>query len=647
MGAIRQGKQRFSRNALKSSASVLGLAAGAVSWSGLAQAAEGERSLQTLLLPEHYQILDDGTVVFALKTGEQMSLTEEQYVLLDGGLVLVVDELAQDTMAELPVMGSLRTQLLTEIGPVRSPDGSIVEVSSTQPLWSGEGPTPRLFEDVDLKTYEVAQDSGSDDEAIGLPLAGAIAAAPSTMWLLGMLMTSDEPEAETPTPPAPPTPAPPSAPEFWTDDDVANSASTAITGSNGDSFVGYTAASTSATPDPLTSIGVGSTATFDMSAGGNNKFAARSSAGYSGVLSYTGGSGDDSLTFSGIYLAAGSGSATFDMSLGGDNTFVAASSAAYSSGFISYTGGSGDDSLIFGDFLAVDGATATFDMSAGGTNSFVAGGNVAYVSGSFAYTGGSGDDSLTFGDDLAYEDGTATFDMSQGGNNTFVAGSSAASSSGSLAYTGGTGEDSLTFGPNLVMEGGTATFDMSLGGNNTFVAGQGAASSSGSIAYTGGSGGDSLTFGDLLANGSGAATFDMSAGGDNTFVAGRAAAGSSGAIVYKGGNGIDTLTFGSNAALTGGSIDIRLGADAAADKVTFQGSIGGSGGTVTIKNFNYNDDTIDVAAGVSAVGGEIADAGGNLTWTDSGGSHTVVFKGIGTGGTGVVATSAQLAADII
>ena len=387
MGVIRQGKQRFSRNALKSSASVLGLAAGAVSWSGLAQAEEGVRSLQTLLLPEHYQILDDGTVVFTLKTGEQMSLSKEQFVLLDGGLVLVADELAQHTMAELPVMGSLRTQLLTEIEPVRCPDGSIVEVSSTQPLWSGDGPTPTLFEDVDLKTYEVAQSSVDDTNTAGDALATSMSVAPGAMVLLGMLMTSDQPEAETPAPPAPPappTPAPPSAPEFWTDDDVANSASTAIIGSNGDSFVGYTAASTSATPDPLTSIGVGSTATFDMSAGGNNKFAARSSAGYSGVLSYKGGSGDDSLTFSGIYLAAGSGSATFDMSLGGDNTFVAASSAAYSSGFISYTGGSGDDSL-------------------------------------------------TFGDDLAYEDGSATFDMSQGGNNTFVAGSSAASSGGSLA----------------------------------------------------------------------------------------------------------------------------------------------------------------------------------------------------------------------
>ena len=132
------------RKALSSTAALLGLSGGALGWAGLAEAAEGERSLQTLLLPDHYQILDDGTVVFALKTGEQMSLSEEQYVLLDGGLVLVVDELAQNVMAELPVMGSLRTQLLTEVEPVRSPDGSIVEVSSTQPLWSGEGPTPTL-----------------------------------------------------------------------------------------------------------------------------------------------------------------------------------------------------------------------------------------------------------------------------------------------------------------------------------------------------------------------------------------------------------------------------------------------------------------------------------------------------------------------
>jgi len=35
---------------------------------------------------KHYEILDNGTVVFALKTGEQLSLSEEQYVLLDVAL---------------------------------------------------------------------------------------------------------------------------------------------------------------------------------------------------------------------------------------------------------------------------------------------------------------------------------------------------------------------------------------------------------------------------------------------------------------------------------------------------------------------------------------------------------------------------------
>ena len=158
----------------------------------LAQAADAEapRTVHTLLLPDHYQILDDGTVVFALKTGEQLSLTEDQYVLLDGGLLLVVDELAQNAMAELPVMGSLRTQLLTEIEPVRNAEGNIVEVSSSQPLWSGDGPTPRLFEELDLRAYEVAEAIEDDDEGLLLPIG--LSAAPLVMFLLDRLMTGEQ-----------------------------------------------------------------------------------------------------------------------------------------------------------------------------------------------------------------------------------------------------------------------------------------------------------------------------------------------------------------------------------------------------------------------------------------------------------------------
>ena len=134
----------------------------------------------------------------------------------------------------------------------------------------------------------------------------------------------------------------------------------------------------------------------------------------------------------------------------------------------------------------------------------------------------------------------------------------------------------------------------------------------------------------------------MSAGGNDTLTAAADAGAFSGLLNHTGGSSDDSLTFGHQFA-NSGTATLDLGVDTAADTVTFQGSIGESGGTVTIKNFNFNHDTIDVPAGVIAVTGEIADAGGNLTWTETGGNHTIVFHEIGSGGTGIVATAAQLA----
>ena len=102
-----------SRNALKSSASLLTLAVGSVGWSGLAYAAGEETASQVLLLPEHYELMDNGVVVFKLETGENLSLTSDQYLILDDGLLLITDELAQASVYSLPVMGSIRAQLLS------------------------------------------------------------------------------------------------------------------------------------------------------------------------------------------------------------------------------------------------------------------------------------------------------------------------------------------------------------------------------------------------------------------------------------------------------------------------------------------------------------------------------------------------------
>jgi hypothetical protein len=163
---VKHGQARLS--------SMIGLSAGAISWSNLASANDEGRDLQTLILPDTYSALDDGTVILQLETGEQLTLTSDQYVMLDGGLLLVVDELAQNSVAELPVLGSLRTQLFTEVQPVRSPDGSIVEASSQHPLWSGEGSAPRLFEEIDIQRFEIAQDQQEEEDGDeGLFLGGA------------------------------------------------------------------------------------------------------------------------------------------------------------------------------------------------------------------------------------------------------------------------------------------------------------------------------------------------------------------------------------------------------------------------------------------------------------------------------------------
>ena len=178
----------------------LGLSAGAVSWSGLAYAAGEETASQVLLLPEHYELMDNGVVVFKLETGENLSLTADQYLILEDGLLLITDELAQASIYSLPVMGSVRAQLLTDLEQVATIDGTVAEATPSQTLSITEGQAPRLSEQVELQSYEVAQSSGDTTNGAGDALATSMSVAPGAMALLGMLMTSDQPEAPQPHP---------------------------------------------------------------------------------------------------------------------------------------------------------------------------------------------------------------------------------------------------------------------------------------------------------------------------------------------------------------------------------------------------------------------------------------------------------------
>lgn len=136
---------------------------------------------------------------------------------------MITDDLAQASVENLPVMGAIRAQLIPEIQPVRSPDGSIVQASDASPLWSGDGPAPRLFEQINIQRYEVAQNDVESQSQSGSSVGQVTSAAAGGLSLAGISLVSGvlgaEPEesadpAETspaPASSAPPLPPPPPA----------------------------------------------------------------------------------------------------------------------------------------------------------------------------------------------------------------------------------------------------------------------------------------------------------------------------------------------------------------------------------------------------------------------------------------------------
>ena len=177
----------------------LGLSAGAVGWSELASA-EGQQ-LQTLILPDHYQRLSDGSLVVSSWTGEQLVLSRDQFLELEGGLMLVVDDLAVGAIRQLPLVGTLETHLISNAFPVRSSDGTIIGTQASSLLRSGEGTAPRLFEEVDIQRYELAQDLSDSSPAVvsaAAAAAGVGASGAGGGLLLGLALAgSDTSESET------------------------------------------------------------------------------------------------------------------------------------------------------------------------------------------------------------------------------------------------------------------------------------------------------------------------------------------------------------------------------------------------------------------------------------------------------------------
>ena len=148
-------------------------------WTGIADATKsaGVGGPDPLILQAHYRVLENGRVIIARDDGQQLTLEPHQYVILDGGLLLLVDELVLSTISSLPIFGELPTGLKADLQPVRSLDGSVVTVGSAQSLWSDQDPVSRLSDQIDIERYELAQaidlDGSTGANVQGFDLASA------------------------------------------------------------------------------------------------------------------------------------------------------------------------------------------------------------------------------------------------------------------------------------------------------------------------------------------------------------------------------------------------------------------------------------------------------------------------------------------
>ena len=144
-------------NALLSSVSALGLGLGFLG-NSVAKADD----LQTIIPPQFYQQTDDGHVVLTTTDGKPIILNKGQYLILEDGLLIITDELAQNALNSLSVLGSFRSSDFNFPGPVYSSSGDIIETASHEPLWSGDRPT---FRSLGIETYELAQQTEEQSES--------------------------------------------------------------------------------------------------------------------------------------------------------------------------------------------------------------------------------------------------------------------------------------------------------------------------------------------------------------------------------------------------------------------------------------------------------------------------------------------------
>jgi hypothetical protein len=113
-------------NSLLSSASVLGLGLGFIGTSS-----SHADDLQTIIPPQFYKKTEDGQVVLSTTDGQMVILNEGRYLILEDGLLIITDELAQRTIDGVSIDRAFRTSSHLKQDKLTTESGGIVYTQNT------------------------------------------------------------------------------------------------------------------------------------------------------------------------------------------------------------------------------------------------------------------------------------------------------------------------------------------------------------------------------------------------------------------------------------------------------------------------------------------------------------------------------------
>lgn len=423
MRSFRRGSVRVGQGMVMA----LGFGAGTTLLATGDAAAKGQ--LKTIVLPDYYRLEVNSQVILQLSNGDQIRLQSDQYIMLEDGLLLIVDEFAQSSLSILPVQGAIRTQLWTSNLPIMTADGEVIMTADSQPVWPDSALGTGLFENLSINRYELAQNedsSGGGADAGGNAGSGAgggagagagagVGAGVGALGVAGIasgIASINQARPETDEKSVAATTVAPAITlkglgPVWPDASIPNDASFVLKAEKEDEFIGYDYPNTLAASAPLTV----------------NQLV------------------EDGLTFGENRFEA-----KFDMRVGGDKwLLIAGKPDVFSSEEhfkFTYKDSPEDDTIEVGGNFGIY-HTAKFDMSSGGYNHLSLG-SKTYLASQFKYIGGAGTDTIGAGAFFG-EYSNVKIDNSAGGKNRFETGTSLESAY--FDYIGGRGNDTLEFTP--------------------------------------------------------------------------------------------------------------------------------------------------------------------------------------------------------